>query len=608
MIHLELLIYPLILLLITLPGATVSPKGTFSERALDREQAKRIQAFAAIAIVLHHLTQHITEFGNISMGPISVMNDMGFFFTSVFLFFSGYGLMVSLDTKEDYLKSFLGNRLPVILIPLWLSNLLGVIIRFLTLGSPGSTASVIKDLLGLTLINSNAWFIIEIAVLYLLFRVIFGCIRNRKAATVAMFVAVIALILLSASLGHDAEGSKSHWFRGEWWYNSLPSFLFGLVIGQIREKFFDLCRRRYRPLIITFALLTPAAYAVASVVNAELGYYVQPASMGRVCTAVTFVVQAIAELIFLTFLILIDLKMAFGNPVLKFLGRIQLFLFLTHKYFLDMIFGPMGLSPFVLYGVVLVSGIACAALLTPLSDFIISVLKKGVKKKKRLAMVFALITCASLILMIGRSQKRSREFHEEYRVLTTAQVGDLVYYGRYEMDSHQLGKERVSWLVFDRTEDTIWLLSEYGLGGSFYNRAHADVEFRDSDLREILNSRKYLSMFGKEETRMLASPDGDKITLLTQAQAESFFASDVDRQLAITDAAERSGTNINTLSKANNWDMKGYRSSWWWLRGEDGSPASTAPIVTVDGTIEPASKEVNRPGGAIRPVIRVSLQ
>ena len=53
--------------------------------------------------------------------------------------------------------------------------------------------------------------------------------------------------------------------------------------------------------------------------------------------------------------------------------------------------------------------------------------------------------------------------------------------------------------------------------------------------------------------------------------------------------------------------MKGYRTSWWWLRGEDGLEMITAPIVTVDGTIEEDTKYVNKPGGAIRPVIRVHI-
>ncbi len=40
---------------------------------------------------------------------------------------------------------------------------------------------------------------------------------------------------------------------------------------------------------------------------------------------------------------------------------------------------------------------------------------------------------------------------------------------------------------------------------------------------------------------------------------------------------------------------------------EKGVDSVTAPIVTVDGEIREAEKEINRPGGAIRPVVRIML-
>jgi len=50
---------------------------------------------------------------------------------------------------------------------------------------------------------------------------------------------------------------------------------------------------------------------------------------------------------------------------------------------------------------------------------------------------------------------------------------------------------------------------------------------------------------------------------------------------------------------------RGYRSSWWWLRDE--KKDITAPIVTVDGDILINKKYVNKPNGAIRPVITLYM-
>jgi hypothetical protein len=49
--------------------------------------------------------------------------------------------------------------------------------------------------------------------------------------------------------------------------------------------------------------------------------------------------------------------------------------------------------------------------------------------------------------------------------------------------------------------------------------------------------------------------------------------------------------------------MKGYDSSWWWLKGSNKEGEITAPIVEIDGSIYENKKYVNKPGGAIRPVL-----
>ena len=129
------------------------------------------------------------------------------------------------------------------------------------------------------------------------------------------------------------------------------------------------------------------------------------------------------------------------------------------------------------------------------------------------------------------------------------------------------------------------------------------MTWETSDLHALLNSGEYTGLLSRYELASVVQEDGCPLTLLSVEEALRYFATEKDRELAITKAAEQNGTNVNLMSKANNWDMKGYRSSWWWLRGEEGEKSVMAPIVTVDGEI--SEKEVNRPDGAIRPVIRV---
>ena len=161
------------------------------------------------------------------------------------------------------------------------------------------------------------------------------------------------------------------------------------------------------------------------------------------------------------------------------------------------------------------------------------------------------------------------------------------------------------WLVIKKEDDRVCLLSELGLAGSVYHQKHAAVTWEESDLKAYLASGPLARMFSKYEAEAIVPTDGALLTLLTPEEAEAAFATDEERELAISTAAEQSGTNVNRMSKHHNWDMKGYRSSWWWLRDGSGKASVTAPIVTVDGTIERDTKPVNKPGGAVRPVVWV---
>ena len=67
------------------------------------------------------------------------------------------------------------------------------------------------------------------------------------------------------------------------------------------------------------------------------------------------------------------------------------------------------------------------------------------------------------------------------------------------------------------------------------------------------------------------------------------------------------GVNTNRYVKNSQGDQKGYDSSWWWLRGTNEEGEMTAPIVDYDGEILLDTKYVNKPKGAIRPVIWVKL-
>ncbi len=627
-----LLIFPAIWVVLALAGIKVSKKGEVAGEFLSLEQGKLIQAVACLVIVTHHMTQRVSWYGNVDKGPVTIFAHIGYFCTAIFFFFSGYGLIISLYTKEDYMGNFLKKRLPAVLIPFWTVNILWEILHAVLVENVGSFTDVFKDIVGINLINGNGWFIIEIAVIYLMFFAVFSLIKNKDAAITILSIAILILMAYAFFQGHNPEGRRQYWFKGEWWYNSTPTFIFGMIFARHRERLQGFCHKYYKVMLPLFAVLSFVMVNVALAVNFAMGYYYEKMSFGKRYAFITLIAQASACILFMMFVVLLNMKLTIGNRVLRYLSRIQVTLFLVHGYFVNELLLDKGLSDLAYFAAVVVCSLIAAAILDPVIKLLIKKItallmwekklndtlegqaaeKKKQEIKKRIKTGFAVSFVTVFVLYFAVSALRSfvyaKEYSSECEAIKNAQIGDRVYYGHYDTDSGNPGRERVSWIVIKKAGNRASLLSEYGIAGSYYNQKHQDVEWKKSDLHEYLNSPEFTGIFSSVEKDGIQLNYGDMLTLLTVEEANSVFESDEARQLAITPAAVSKGVNINTPSKANNWDMKGYRSSWWWLRGKNGKKSITAPIVTEDGEISAGEKPVNKPGGAIRPVIWVEVQ
>ncbi len=624
-------LYPVIFFLVVLFHAGPRLKAVGSEDFLSIRQTGAVQSAACIGVILHHLSQQVTNYGSLDKGLITGFSYAGILFTALFFFFSGYGLMVSLQNRTDYLNTFLQKRLPTVLIPFWMCNTIILLSNRLIYGVRYSFDQIIRYISGIDLVNGNGWFIIEIVIIYILFFALFSTISNRDIALVLLTMAVFVLIAYGFFSGHDPKNEQ--WFKGEWWYNSTITFVLGLWYARFKNKLSRFFSLHYRTMAVLFSLLFIALFQFSVYCIRHFGYYYYlSVSVGRKYACVTLISQSAACIVFVIWLILLLMKIALGNRVLDSLSKIRLPLFLLHGYFVSTVFGNIKMHAFFRFGAVIISSILTASAVSPLSAYLVKKVsgifmpKKKTRgtleweasirtRRKRLRIVKIIAVLAASLLLCGLmfrvldytvlSQKR---YLEESAALKNASVGDRVLWGRFETDPGHLGKERLCWIVINKEEDFITLLAEKGIAGGVYHHKHQEISWENCDLRKHLNSDVFTGMFSKYEAADIVPQNGDILSLLTVDEAESFFDSDKDRELAITEKARRDGTNTNVMSYHNYWGVKGYSSSWWWLRGETGRSDICAPIVTVDGTISQEEKAVNKPNGAIRPVIRVKMQ
>ena len=319
------------LVAILIAGAKTSKRREWQEEPLALGTSKAIQGFSAVAIILHHLSQDLMK----DAGPFEFLSGCGVLFVGIFFFFSGFGLYTSLKTKKDYLKGFLRKRLITILIPFY-SCIAVFTIASCICGAKYKALDLLKVLSGWSLINNHMWYIVEIAILYLVFFLIYKLIRNRTAATVVMSVFVLAMMGGSLLLCHGKDMSCAYWFMGEWWYNASLLFIVGILVSKHQDGLRKIARKAYVVLLPLFGILTAVFGWITKRFLEKYSYWSEiPGKDPRYLDKLRCLsVQVPFILCFVLFVLLVMMKVRFGNPVLKFLGAISLELYLIHNLFL----------------------------------------------------------------------------------------------------------------------------------------------------------------------------------------------------------------------------------------------------------------------------------
>ena len=130
--------------------------------------------------------------------------------------------------------------------------------------------------------------------------------------------------------------SASGWFQGEWWYNSSFLFVIGIIVSKHSEGLRRIARKAYVILILGLAALLVLLGPQTVYMLRRYSYWSEiPGETRAILDKLRCLsVQLPWIICFVLFLLLIMMRVRFGNPVLKFLGSISLELYLIHNLFL----------------------------------------------------------------------------------------------------------------------------------------------------------------------------------------------------------------------------------------------------------------------------------
>ena len=389
----------------------------FHENSSSLEVMKSLRGFAAIGVILHHISQEdafqyanmIKDWNNPRPGELSIFVNAGYLFVSIFFFCSGFGLIKSFDSKPDYLKDFMKKRvLKVLVIPYYV-NVLFYAVYHLISGAQMTTVQWITNFLGFTLMNAYAWYPIVAALLYIAFYLIFKNIKNQKTCFWLMAIIIFLMGVFFCVSGHFAwwagpknwwlEGmenaawwkqQKVFWFSGEWWVNSAPAMLAGMLFARNEEKIREWFKKLYWLKLLGAVVLMLALVVLSGFGQMYFGYWTEWSGNGPdiLKKFITYCMQ-VPEAVMITILFyIIMLKYYACNPVSRFFGNISLETYMmnlitieTFRFLLYKADPQYGYMPFYKAGNYnLAIYLVCVFAATILLAFLYKLANKGVQK------------------------------------------------------------------------------------------------------------------------------------------------------------------------------------------------------------------------------------
>lgn len=328
--------------------AQIVPRGEAFEQLFPLEVSKGLQGFLGMVILIHHVAVYLNNLGLYS-GELGFFESVGIFCIGFFFFSSGYGLMVSLHTKENYLKGFLKKRVLMILVPFFICNYL-FMFGLLLLGVKLKTSELLMAFFGIRLLNSQMWYAVEIMLLYLAFYLVFRLVKKEGWCLFLLGIVILSFTVYGMR-GGAFDFSICPWFFGEWWYNTTPMFLAGMVVAAKRERLRQWIHKYYYPVLGIAAVVFGVFTYFHTMVYEQHGYWTGWLK-DRI---ITYFFQVGWVISFVLLVVLILQKVRFRNRVLEFLGKFSLEIVLINGLFLELFLKlevRLGLVPYLVFSLV----------------------------------------------------------------------------------------------------------------------------------------------------------------------------------------------------------------------------------------------------------------
>lgn len=236
---------------------------------------------------------HFIQYYNAAIAfnhPYTLRNYLGQLIVTMFLFYSGYGIYESFKRKGvDYIRAFPKNRFLKTLLHLDLALIPFIVLRLAT-GRGLTVKGLLLSLIGWDSIGNSNWFMFVILALYILIYLAFISLHKKPLlavlATTALTVAFIFALMP---------------FKEQYWYSTAICVPLGMIYSYFKEP------------IEKFVMKNNFCYFAVLTAVAVIFYFAYTRNR-------YFIVYEVRVIAFTLLIVLVTMKVSFGNKILSWLG------------------------------------------------------------------------------------------------------------------------------------------------------------------------------------------------------------------------------------------------------------------------------------------------
>lgn len=281
-----------------------------------------IKGLFIILVFFSHFNTYVSFDNAFDLVYKNVVGVFGQTMVTLFLFYSGYGVMESINRKGiNYIKQFPVNRILLTLFKFACAVFIFFLIGTFIVGKRYAPSKVLLSLIAWDDLGNSNWYVFVILVLYLVTYVSYRFLLqiNRTIPLIVNFTLVSLLIYLNLR----------YYVRPYFWIDSAYCYVAGMIYSQYRKTFESIINKN-NLIYGCFTIFAFLAFVLLKLFTIHILW------------------QIIWNLVFVGFVVLVTMRITLKNKVLIWCGNNLFELYILQRIPM-IVFEKAGLDEFNVY-------------------------------------------------------------------------------------------------------------------------------------------------------------------------------------------------------------------------------------------------------------------